>query len=160
MTLIELIVVIAIFLVLASLLYPNLEYALNRGEQVVCTSKLRRLYLDFSDYLKDGNPWPQLPAAVAMGTVAEQQWWVSYCSDSMGLSSNDWRCPTYNRLSKASSNSVDTNIITYLPTLFDSLPTTPFNCMRMPWFTELGNLHHVGNLCVRGDGSVSPAQDP
>lgn len=157
-TLIEVIVVVLIIGILASLLWPNMQYCLCRAEQIVCTSKLRNLHLAFQNQLKDGNGWPQLPSSVAMGTIAEQQWWIDYGSNALGLKPADWRCPTFSRLSRGNTNASQNDLISYLPTLFDSRPMTPFNLPSMPWFTESGNLHYVGNLCVRADGSVSPAQ--
>lgn len=158
MTLIEVMVVIAIVLVLAGLLLPNYQQFLGKADQVICTGKLRNLYLNFSTQLKEGNSWPQLPSSVTVGSIQEQQWWVDYASNSMGLTLRDWQCPSFIRLSTRSTNSEKSDIISYLPTLFDSSPTTPLNNMRMPWFTESGNFHHVGNLSIRADGSVSPAQ--
>jgi len=159
MTLVELMVVICIIAILAALLLPNFQMMRNRAERVVCTGRLKGLWTAFALELKDGNGWPQLPASIQIGSTEEQQWWISYSSQNMGLSSNNWRCPTFSRLSRSASNSTSSDLINYLPTLFDANPMTPAKSVAMPWFTESGNLHGIGNLCVRADGSVSPAQD-
>lgn len=159
-TLIEALVVILIIGILVVLGLPNLQYCLCRAEQVSCTSKLRNLHLVFLNQLKDVNGWPQLPSSVPMGTITEQRWWVDYGSNNLGLKLRDWQCPTFVRMSRDNTNSSQNDLICYLPTLFDPKPLTPFSSPRMPWFTESGNFHNVGNLCVRADGSVSPIQNP
>lgn len=159
-TLVELLVVIAIMVILAALILPNFRYFFFRAEQVVCTSKLKNLHDVFLDQLSDGNPWPQLPSGMTIGSNEEQQWWVTQGSNSLGLKLNDWQCPVFRILASKATNSSQNTLISYLPTLFDSNPSTPLNFPRMPWFTESGDYHTVGNLCVRADGSVSPAQGP
>jgi hypothetical protein len=76
----------------------------------------------------------------------------------MGLTSRDWNCPTISRMASRITNG-QTYLISYLPTLFDSRPTTPNQWPRMPWFTEVAGVHGNGNMTVRSDGSVCPIQD-
>ena len=157
-TLVELIVVVAIILIIAALAFPNYNSILNRADQIVCTSKLRTLWTDFSSRLNDGQGWPQLPDDVQMGTTAEQQWWISSTSNTMGLTLNDWRCPSYFRaLQNATNSSQQPYLISYLPTLFDSNPLTPKKWGRMPWFTEIAGSHGGVGLSIRADGSVCPS---
>ena len=98
MTLIEIMVVLAIIAILAVLLLPNYQQFLDKADQIVCTEKLKNLYLNFSAQLKDGNGWPQLPSSVTVGSIPEQQWWVDYASNTMGLTVRDWQCPVFARL--------------------------------------------------------------
>ena len=156
-TVIEMLVVVAILGILAALLFPNFQYILVRAEGVVCTEKLRNLYAAFSSSLNDGNGWPQVPAGIQIGSTAEQQWWIDSSSNTMGLKSNDWQCPTLSRSMKNSSNTLQQSLICYLPTLFDNIPGTPRNWSAMPWFTEIANVHGSGNLMIRADGSVIPS---
>jgi prepilin-type N-terminal cleavage/methylation domain-containing protein len=157
-TLVEILVVIAIFGILISLLIPNFSTIQLKAEGVVCDARLRNLWTTFSTQLNDGNGWPQLPGSIQIGSKEEQQWWLSMTSNSMGLTAKDWSCPTISRLSSRLTNG-QTYLISYLPTLFDAKPMTPSHWPRMPWFTEAIGLHGKGNLSVRADGSVCPIQD-
>ena len=157
-TLVEMLVVVAVLLILAALLFPNAESLLNRAESVICTGKLRTLWTAFSSSLTDGQGWPQLPSGMQIGSPAEQQWWIETTSNSMGLSQKSWQCPTITRLTKTTNQSSQSmTTISYLPTLFDSRPTTPLKQAKMPWFTEICNVHGQGNLIIRTDGAVVPS---
>ena len=159
-TLVEILVVIAIILILAALIFPNCGMLINRAESVLCTGKLRNLWVTFSNHLDDGTGWPQLPSDIPIGSVAEQQWWLSSTSNSMGLTASDWNCRSIARSVQSGTNSTQQKyLLSYLPALFDSKPTTPRKWGRMPWFTEIANIHGNGNLSIRADGSVCPAQD-
>lgn len=159
-TLLELIVVIAIMAILVSLFLPNIGSLVNRAEKVVCTAKLKNLWSAFSARVDDGNGWPQLPSDVKIGSLAEQQWWITYSSNNMGLTAKDWKCPSISRALKKSTNaSQQTFLINYLPTIFDARPITPKKWNRMPWFTEISDIHGGGNLSIRADGSVCPGAD-
>lgn len=159
-TLIEFLVVILILGILVALAFPNIAAFQAKAEGVVCMGRLRNLWTAFSAPLNDGNGWPQLPEDTKIGSVAEQQWWLNYSSNNMGLSSNDWQCPTIVRAERSGTNSQVPSLICYLPTLFDAKPMTPRNWPRMPWFTESQGVHGAGILSVRADGSVCPIQDP
>lgn len=158
-TLVELLVVILILGILLALTFPNISALRNKAEGVVCMGRLRGLWTAFSSTLNDGNGWPQLPSDIQIGTTAEQQWWLTYSSNNLGLTSNDWQCPSIVRAQNSSTNNQQASLICYLPTLFDAKPQSPKNWPRMPWFTETQGLHGAGILSVRADGSVCPIQD-
>lgn len=156
-TLVELLVVVAIILILAALLFPNFDSMLNRAERVICTGHLRTLWTAFSKRLADGEEWPQVPPNIAIGSVEEQRWWIETASNSMGLPAKVWTCPTISRHSKSTNQSSQSaTIICYLPTLFGKNPGTPTKWSQMPWFTEVSNAHGTGNLMVSADGAVVP----
>jgi prepilin-type N-terminal cleavage/methylation domain-containing protein len=159
-TLVELSVVVAILAILSALFIPNIGSLVNRAEKVVCSSKLKNLWTVFSVRVADGGGWPQLPTDVKIGSLAEQQWWIT-SSASMGLTTNDWKCPSITRALKSPKNShqQQTFLINYLPTIFDARPSTPGKWGRMPWFTEISDIHGGGSLSVRADGSVCPASE-
>jgi prepilin-type N-terminal cleavage/methylation domain-containing protein len=161
-TLLEVIVVVCILGVLAVLVFPGLGGAYSQAEKVVCMARLKRLHDAMILKLNDGTGWPQLPSGVTLGSPAEQQWWLEYGSNNLGLTRKDWQCPTYARLGLRDTNvsSAQPHLITYLPTIFDSNPRTPFLMPTMPWFAESGNFHGTGVLCVRADGSVAPSSLP
>ena len=159
-TLLELVVVVGILLVLILLIFPHGEAIVKQADRVVCTAKLRHLWMTFSTHLEDGRGWPQLPSSIPIGTTAEQEWWLSSTSNSMGLTSKDWRCPSLNRsLRRATNSQSQPYLISYLPSLFDDKPSTPRKWLRMPWFTEVAGSHGGVGLSVRADGSVSPSTD-
>jgi prepilin-type N-terminal cleavage/methylation domain-containing protein len=159
-TLTELLVVIGIVAILSALILPNFSSILGAADRPICTARLKNLWSAFSTHLQDGNGWPQLPPGVQIGSTAEQQWWISMSSNTMGLTLKDWRCPSYARALKHSTNSQQQPyLISYLPTLFDPRPLTPKKWARMPWFTEVTGFHGGGNLSIRSDGSVCPAKD-
>jgi prepilin-type N-terminal cleavage/methylation domain-containing protein len=158
-TLVELMVVIAIVSILTALFIPNISSIVKRAEKVVCSGKLKNLWTVFSVRVADGSGWPQLPSDVSIGSLAEQQWWIT-SSASMGLTTNDWKCPSITRAMQRSENAQQQPfLINYLPTIFDPRSTTPGKWGRMPWFTEISDIHGGGNLSVRADGSVCPASE-
>lgn len=159
-TLLELLVVVAIISVLMALLIPNFSSLRAKAEGVVCMGKLRTLWISFSAPVSDGSGWPQLPDSIQIGSTAEQQWWLDYSSNNLGLHASDWICPTISRIEHSNTNTQVATLISYYPTLFDAKPLTPKNWPRMPWFTEVLGVHGEGILSVRADGSVCPVQDP
>jgi len=157
-TFVEVLVVFAIIVVLAFLLAPNFTTLLNRAQAPICSARLVNLWTVFSSNLQDGSPWPQVPTNIPIGSSQEQQWWLAYGSNKMGLSSKDWNCPTIARMLSSSSNSaLVAHPISYLPMLFDANPGTPMQCLNMPWFTEIANVHGHGAQMIRGDGAVITA---
>jgi prepilin-type N-terminal cleavage/methylation domain-containing protein len=159
LSLVELLVVLMIIGILAALLIPNISAIQVKAEGAVCNARLRNLWTAFSSQLNDGNGWPQLPPNIKVGSTEEQQWWLTTTSNSMGLTKRDWNCPTLARASGRDTNSQQSYLISYLPTLFDARPMTPSKWPRIPWFTEAVGMHGKGNLSVRADGSVCPVQD-
>jgi len=92
---------------------------------------------------------------VKIGSIEEQQFWLDYSSNSLGVPAKIWHCPTIDR-SVRSTTKAQAPLIHYLPTLFDARPGTPNKWTSMPWFTEIGNVHGQGNLSVTAGGSVQP----
>jgi prepilin-type N-terminal cleavage/methylation domain-containing protein len=157
-TLLELLVVVAIIAVLAVLVVPNAGSLLNRAQAPVCSARLLNLWTVFSNHLQDGQPWPQLPTNITVGSIEEQQWWLDQGSNSLGLTVRDWNCPTISRMISGSTNqAARTHLISYLPMLFDATPSTPTRWPSMPWFTEIANVHGKGAQMIRGDGAVVTA---
>lgn len=159
-TLVEVLVVIFIIGILAVIVFPNISALQAKAEGVVCTGRLRNLWIAFSAPMNEGNAWPQLPTNITIGSVDEQKWWLEYSSNSLGLTPHDWTCPTIARYQRTATNGHQPALIDYLPTLFDANPMSPKNWPRMPWFTEIQAAHGEGMLSVRADGSVCPIQDP
>lgn len=158
-TLTELIVVVGILCILMVLLLPNATSLLNRAQGITCKRRLQNLHLAFHNHVVvDGDPWPQLPTNVQVGSVEEQQWWLTYGSNNLELTAKDWSCPTIARmLAKSSPEVARKHLICYLPMLFDDKPSTPTRWLWMPWFTEIANVHGNGTQMVLGDGHVTTA---
>ena len=156
-TLTEIVVVVGILGVLIALIFPAAERIIPKAQEVVCMSHLRTLWVAFAPCATDPNGWPQVPKEIKIGSTQEQQWWLDYSTNHLGLTSKDWHCPVIERASKNSSKSDEVPVIHYLPTLFDAKPGTANRWPSMPWFSELGNMHGQGNLTVRADGTIVPS---
>jgi prepilin-type N-terminal cleavage/methylation domain-containing protein len=158
-TLTEVLVVVGIFGFLIALLIPNATSILNRAQGVVCSERLKNLYVVFHDHVViDHESWPQLPTNVKVGSTEEQQWWLTTGSNVLSLTERDWNCPTISRMIRNSSNTVaQAHLISYLPMLFDGSPATPVKWPWMPWFTEIANVHGHGAQMILGDGHVTTA---
>lgn len=146
--------VVGILGILITLLVPAAQRFIPQAQKVVCISHLRTLWLAFSPCATDPEGWPQVPKGIKIGTTQEQQWWLDYSTNHLGLTAKNWHCPVIERASRNSSSSSGVPVIHYLPTLFDARRGTPNRWPSMPWFSELGDVHGHGNLTVRADGSV------
>jgi Tfp pilus assembly protein FimT len=156
-TLVELLALVGIVGILLALLLPAAAKILPKADEIVCISHLHNLWLAFSPCATDPAGWPQLPKDVTPGTIQEQQWWLDYSSNNLGLSKSDWTCPTIARAALHASAQNQGPLISYLPTLFDSKVGTANRWPTMPWFSEIGNIHGQGNLVVRTDGAILPS---
>jgi hypothetical protein len=157
---VELLVVTGIITILVVLAVPKTGSLIDRAQGVLCTSKLRNLWLRFHAELIDGTGWPQLPKEMQVGSLEEQKWWLDYSVKNLEMKPGDWICPSIQRRIDAFKGKGPVPIITYMPTLFDPDPATPTKWPRMPWFTEMGAMHGKPNLSVRADGTVCPVRDP
>jgi prepilin-type N-terminal cleavage/methylation domain-containing protein len=155
-TLVELVVVIGILAILISLVLPVARNLMPRADEIVCMSRLRGLWLKFAPCATEPEGWPQVPKDIKIGSRQEQQWWIDYSSNALGVPEKLWHCPTIERASARAQKNDEVPLIHFLPTLFDSRPGTPNKWMSMPWFSEIGNIHGKGNLVIRSDGTVVP----
>ncbi len=153
-TLLELLAVIGILAVLASLSFPLYDTMRPRVERVVCLNNLKNLRIAFADYAIGG--WPQIPEGVELGSMEEQRWWLEKTKRDLGLSERSWQCPTIRRMF-AKEPEKDRPLLHYLPTPFSSQPNKANQWPEMPWFIEIGNAHGDGNLLVRQNGDIEPA---
>ncbi len=90
-TLLETLAVVAILGVLVALSFPALEKIRPAAERVVCMNNLRNLRAAFGGYASEG--WPQIPSGIALGSMAEQRWWLEKTEKELGLSKSAWQCP-------------------------------------------------------------------
>jgi hypothetical protein len=145
---------IGIIAVLAALSVPLYSAFLPKVERLVCINNLKNLRVAFGEYAISG--WPQIPEGIALGSMAEQKWWLEKTEKDLGLSERSWQCPTIRRMF-AKEPEKDRPLIHYLPTPFSAEPNKANQWPEMPWFIEIGNAHGQGNLLVRQNGTVEPA---
>lgn len=150
----ELLATIGIIAVLAALSVPLYSAFLPKVERLVCINNLKNLRVAFGEYAISG--WPQIPEGIALGSMAEQKWWLEKTEKDLGLSERSWQCPTIRRMF-AKEPEKDRPLIHYLPTPFSAEPNKANQWPEMPWFIEIGNAHGQGNLLVRQNGTVEPA---
>jgi hypothetical protein len=153
---VELVVVVGILAILISLIFPALRSMMPRVDEVVCMSRLRGLWLKFAPCATEPEGWPQVPKGIKIGTREEQQWWLDYSSNTLGVPEKLWHCPAIDRASARAQKGDEVPLIHFLPTLFDARPGTPNKWVSMPWFSEIGNVHGKGNLVIRSDGTIGP----
>jgi prepilin-type N-terminal cleavage/methylation domain-containing protein len=156
-TLLEVLVVVGILAVLLILIFPAAQRVIPKAQEVVCMSHLRTLWLGFSPCATDPEGWPQVPKGITIGSPQEQQWWLDYSTNRLGLSRKDWLCPTVEKAARNAKPDEAVPVIHYLPTLFDARQGTPNRWSSMPWFSEMGNVHGRGNLIIRADGAILPS---
>lgn len=153
-TLTEVIVLIGIIGILASLLLPQVPQILQKTDRIVCMTHLRELWLHFAPTATEPEGWPQLPTGIKAGTVEEEKFWLDYSRNNLDVPEKFWHCPAIDRSIRKAPPTDHLPLIHYLPTLFDSRAGTPNKWPSMPWFSEIGNVHGEGNLVIRADGTV------
>ena len=101
-SLVELLVVIAVIAILASLLLPALSAAKQRANLIRCKSNLRQIALGVSLYVMDNdNTYPSGPIRQVPGVIFDDRFWLETVAQTMG---DEWHnqklfwCPsTFNR---------------------------------------------------------------
>jgi type II secretory pathway pseudopilin PulG len=158
LTVTELIVVIGILGILIALYLPQISLLQNKSDEPKCIENLRNLYVGFASQATEDASWPQLPTGTKPGSRQEEEYWLSYSSNTLNLSSNLWHCPTIDRAMRHHPPPKGKEpLIHYLPTLFDSRPGTAYKFSGMPWLSEIANVHGHGNLIIGSDGNVAPS---
>jgi prepilin-type N-terminal cleavage/methylation domain-containing protein len=157
-TIAELIVVIGILGILIALVLPQISQIQPKADQIACMTHLRGLWLAFAPCASEAEGWPSLPDGVKPGTREEENFWLVFSSNNLNLSSNQWHCPTIDRVMRRYPPPVgNAPLIHYLPTLFDSRPGTANKWTGMPWFSEIANVHGGGNLTITAQGNIVPS---
>jgi len=153
-SLLELLLVMSIIGILASLLFRSADRVQARAEAAHCIANLHSLHHALSAYIQDYGQWPQEPEDIN-GRVFEK-WWINALlpyTDNADV----WMCPTMKR--RQSGLAVDERaLISYTPSLFDEHEFTPMR-WNQPWLTEIGDYHGTGNLILVPDGSIRPARE-
>jgi prepilin-type N-terminal cleavage/methylation domain-containing protein len=161
-TLLEVLVVIVIILILASMLLPIYSSFNARADEARCLANLRSLYVAASGYLQAAGSWPQIPAKLFIDepkTYARA--WVSALAP-YGATHSTWICPTLQRSFKLSMDALEEEEnyrIDFVAAPFDENPAAPRQDPNHPWFIEKAGVHPRGNLLVLANGTTTSLLD-
>lgn len=95
-TLVELLIVISIIAILASLLLPTLNQAREKARGAVCVSNLKQIGIAFAQYGNDYNGWYPRSFTLASGTYT-WRWTWQLGNSYLGGRFNLFDCPTKTR---------------------------------------------------------------
>ena len=156
LTLLELLVVIGIILILATLTIPVISGMRARAQRVQCTANLRTLAVGANLFIQQNGSWPQIPPSNPDDSGEQfAKDWIAALSP-FSVPAKSWVCPTMqNALGDPDVLAAGNERVDYIATPFDDKPTTPHEWPRQPWFVESGDVHGNGNLILFTDGSIS-----
>lgn len=176
-TLIELVSVVVIVGILATIGLPLYSHVRDRAEALRCAANLKTLYAGVSSYVQDNQTWPKIRRGVretresgagegvsSGGSVVrsyEKQWVDALFP--YGVTLENWHCPSMERRMKASGVRVASGSekirLDYAPTQFEDGPLKPYERPGHPWFVERGAPHASGPQFILTDGSVLGARE-
>lgn len=157
-TLLEILSVIIIVVILATMLIPITTTFRARAQKAACTMNLRNLYVAASGYLEQQGHWPQIPTK-NMKDPSYTQAWVEALQP-FGIGRENWICPTIQSQMKSPDFTKRENYrLDYIPMPFDDRPTSPRKYPTHPWFVERGDVHGDGNLLIFTNGEVHSVKD-
>jgi prepilin-type N-terminal cleavage/methylation domain-containing protein len=148
-TLMEMLAVVTIIAILASVAFVINAGVRKKAERVQCGENLKSLHMALSSYLIDHKRWPQ----VEMGMEDEEQYWQDWDAklDKYDLPDKVWMCPTHKRATKDEF----LRFSSYHPMPFSGESgLTPYKWKNMPWVIEIGDNHGNGPLMIMPDGSI------
>jgi prepilin-type N-terminal cleavage/methylation domain-containing protein len=154
-TLVEVLIVVVIVSVLATLSAPLFSFLRAKAGHATCISHLRIMGVGFNTYLQDhNNIWPQVPENLLEDEEQEGKWWWNALKDH-GVAESHWACPS-DRATKMKTEDKEKHFVTsYLVTQFDEFPGTAFR-WQQPWVMETGSYHGSGKgpNMLMPDGSI------
>lgn len=89
-TLVELLIVISIIAILASLLLPALKSAKGKADEIKCANNMKQQYLGLMDYVNDFNGW--LPPTRVDTASEHYYFWGNYINDNYLKQTALFRC--------------------------------------------------------------------
>ncbi len=156
-TLLELMTVIVIIAILATMLMPVIANVISRMERARCTMNLRGLYVGTEAYLQEHGQWPQIGTVSLMSKGSDEYatQWIEALKP-YKISEETWHCPTIEKILAPieKADPVKKKRIDYLATPFDDRQMSPHRWNGQPWFIERGAVHDAGNLIIFSDGSI------
>ncbi len=157
-TLLELLTVVVIIGILATMLLPAFRMLLGRAERQNCVSNLKSLYTAASSYVQDQGHWPQIETKDIQRPRYALAWIAAF--KPYGIAEENWLCPTVQRqLRNPDIRKPDNARVDYLATPFDSGPRTPFKWPTHPWFVERGDVHGDGQMVIFTNSEVKSLKD-
>lgn len=156
-TLLEMLIVIAIVALLATISFPVFGKFRNMAGYASCLANLRILHVGFNTYMQDHEGvWPQIPEGGYDDEDKEWEWWHDQLKN-YGVARNHWVCPAddSNRGLSEVQNGHLVHSSSYIPTLFDEAPNTAFR-WNQPWVLERGGFHKKtqGPNMLMPDGTI------
>ena len=161
-TILEVVTVIVIIAILATMLLPIYSSFTARAEEARCLANLRNLYVAASGYLQADGSWPQIPAKLIIDdpkTYAKS--WVAALAP-YGIAHSTWICPTLQHTFGTSMDSLEKTEnyrIDFIAAPFDDNPASPRNDPNHPWFIEKAGVHPRGNLLILANGTTTSLLD-
>ena len=161
-TILELLVVLVIISIIASMMLPVYSSYVARMEESRCIANLHNLYVAASGYLQANGSWPQIPVTLIKDdkTLYAKTWVATL--QPYGASHSVWICPTIQRTMGISMDALekDENYrIDFIAAPFNDNPMTPRLAGTHPWFVEKAGVHSRGNLLILANGSTTSLQD-
>lgn len=157
-TLLEIMVVVIIIMILASMLLPLYSSFTARADEARCIANLKGLYVAASGYLQADGAWPQIPVKLFTDdpkTYAKL--WVAALTP-YGAPHSTWICPTLQRTIGTSMEALEKDEhyrIDFIATPFSDDPLAPRANPAHPWFMEKAGVHPRGNLLVLANGTTT-----
>jgi len=152
LTLVEILAVVSIIGVLATLFFVFSDRLPMRAEAPKCMANMHSLQVSLAAYVQDKGHWPQEPEELGNNEDAYEDWWIAELKP-YGADESTWMCPTIKRLVTNKSKNGRPKVH-YTPTMFDKNPATPFRWSTQPWLIEIGNMHGKGAHICYPDGSI------
>lgn len=154
-SLIEILLVLVVVAVLATLALPAYGYLLQKARMAVCIANLRTLHLGLNSYLQDNQTiWPQMDEAFSAEAPERDifLWWEKIL-EPYGVPRKSWVCPTVASISERDDFSGS-----YSVTQFDEYPGTAYR-WKQPWVVEREGSHGLksGPMLLMSDGTVLEA---
>ncbi|MDQ3199595.1 MAG: prepilin-type N-terminal cleavage/methylation domain-containing protein [Verrucomicrobiota bacterium] len=159
-TLLELVIVVVIVGILATMLLPVYAGMRTRAQRVQCVGNLHSLFLAADLYLQRNGSWPQIRRSTSdNGSADFANAWIDALSQ-FGPTRQTWICPAVQEILHDPDYLKEQNArVDYIPMSFDDKPTTPHQWARQPWFIESADVHGNGNLIIFTDGSIAEVND-
>ena len=154
-TLLEMMIVLTIVAILATLLLPVYGRLRERAQKAQCMANLRSLYVATDLYIQRNGSWPQIFLKNYTTDEDYANAWITALQP-FGITRQTWICPTIQELlHNPAYNDAANARLDYISTGFDDKPTSPHQWPRQPWFIEAANVHGNGNLIIFTDGSTA-----
>ncbi|MBA3963127.1 MAG: prepilin-type N-terminal cleavage/methylation domain-containing protein [Chthoniobacterales bacterium] len=158
-TLLELLIVVAIVGILATLLIPVYGKLRERAQKVQCIANLHNLYVAADVYVQQQRHWPQIFLKNYETIDDHANAWINALAP-YGPTRKTWICPTIQDLLQDPDYTQPHQArLDYVSAGFDDKQTSPHQWPTQPWFIEAGNVHGNGNLVILTDGSVAETND-